>query len=149
VLVTSPPDVLAIGQDKLLTARWLQERCRRHAARDDRHRTLVSGTTASARVGFFPEVRDVAERAVRAYARDGGRRRGGPARTAGRARRRAGPHYPVLCPDQPVCRSVGVVVGDLPTARRLAAGEVSLPIHPYLRDADVDHVIQTRLELAR
>jgi dTDP-3-amino-3,4,6-trideoxy-alpha-D-glucose transaminase len=59
-----------------------------------------------------------------------------------------GRHYPVLCPDQPVCASVGIAVGDLPTARRLAARELSLPLHPYLTDAEVDHVISTCTSLA-
>jgi carbamoyl-phosphate synthase large subunit len=143
VVVTSSPQVLAIGQDKLVTARWLQERglpYGRAADGSDRaavdalvsetgfplvvkprtgkgaqgvllvhdeqalhvasgegqivqehlgtaddeftvggfcdaagalrgtivmHRTLVSGTTATARVGDFPQVREIAERVVR------------------------------------------------------------------------------------
>jgi dTDP-3-amino-3,4,6-trideoxy-alpha-D-glucose transaminase len=59
-----------------------------------------------------------------------------------------GRHYPVLCPDQPVCASVGIAVGDLPTARRLAARQLSLPLHPYLTDAEVEHVIFTCTSLA-
>lgn len=146
VVVTSPSGVLAIGQDKLLTARWLEERGLPHGRAADAvdrtavdrlvadsgfplvvkprrgkgaqgvgvvedelalaaalgeglivqqhlgsevdeytaggfcdangrlrgtivmRRTLVSGTTATARVGMFPEVREVAERVVRALA---------------------------------------------------------------------------------
>jgi dTDP-4-amino-4,6-dideoxygalactose transaminase len=60
-----------------------------------------------------------------------------------------GRHYPVLCPDQPACGSVGVALGDLPTARRLAAQELSLPLHPYLTDSEVDHVISTCTALGR
>ena len=60
-----------------------------------------------------------------------------------------GRHYPVLCPDQPACASVGVALGDLPTARRLAAQELSLPLHPYLTDSEVDHVISTCTALGR
>jgi carbamoyl-phosphate synthase large subunit len=149
VVVTSPPAVLAIGQDKLLTARWLEERGLPYGhaadgsdrgavdallarsgfpvvvkpragkgaqgvivAEDERslaaalgegmvvqqylgcehdeftaggfcdadgtvrgtivmQRTLVSGTTVSARVGAFPEVREVAEAVVRALAPTG------------------------------------------------------------------------------
>jgi dTDP-3-amino-3,4,6-trideoxy-alpha-D-glucose transaminase len=59
-----------------------------------------------------------------------------------------GRHYPVLCSDQPACASVGVTAGDLPTARRVAARELSLPLHPYLTDPEVDHVISTCTSLA-
>jgi dTDP-3-amino-3,4,6-trideoxy-alpha-D-glucose transaminase len=54
-----------------------------------------------------------------------------------------GRHYPVVCPDQPACAGAGVSIGDLPVARRLAARELSLPIHPYLTDDEVEHVIAT------
>lgn len=54
-----------------------------------------------------------------------------------------GRHYPVLCCDQPACRGTGVVIGDLPTARRIAAAELSLPVHPHLTDDEVDHVVAT------
>ncbi len=50
---------------------------------------------------------------------------------------RVGRHYPVLCPDQPACPRPAQV----PVARRLAERELSLPVHPYLSEADVDHVI--------
>jgi len=59
-----------------------------------------------------------------------------------------GRHYPVLCPDQPACESVGVVCGDLPVARRIARRELSLPLHPQLDDGAVDHVIAACLALA-
>lgn len=52
-----------------------------------------------------------------------------------------GRHYPVLCSDQPACRGTGTVLGDLPNARRIAAQEISLPLHPQLTDAEVDLVI--------
>lgn len=54
-----------------------------------------------------------------------------------------GRHYPVLCADQPACADAGETVGKLPVARRLAARELSLPIHPYLTDEEVEHVIAT------
>ena len=60
-----------------------------------------------------------------------------------------GRHYPVLCPDQPAVASVGVALGELQTARRLAAQELSLPLHPYLTDSEVDHVISTCTTLGR
>jgi dTDP-3-amino-3,4,6-trideoxy-alpha-D-glucose transaminase len=55
-----------------------------------------------------------------------------------------GIHYPRLIPDQEAMREVpGMdVVGDLDRARRFAAEEVSLPIHPYLSDDEVDTVIK-------
>jgi dTDP-3-amino-3,4,6-trideoxy-alpha-D-glucose transaminase len=56
-----------------------------------------------------------------------------------------GRHYPFLCPEMPACDGIGVVAGDLTTARRLAAREISLPVHPYLTDADVDRVIEAAL----
>jgi dTDP-3-amino-3,4,6-trideoxy-alpha-D-glucose transaminase len=50
-----------------------------------------------------------------------------------------GIHYPHTIPDQPALR--GIEHG-CPTARRIADSEVSLPIHPYLTDAEVDRVIE-------
>jgi dTDP-3-amino-3,4,6-trideoxy-alpha-D-glucose transaminase len=52
-----------------------------------------------------------------------------------------GRHYPFVCPDQPAAAGVGSSVGALTTARRLADRELSLPIHPYLRDEEVEAVI--------
>jgi dTDP-3-amino-3,4,6-trideoxy-alpha-D-glucose transaminase len=51
-------------------------------------------------------------------------------------------HYPSLCPDQPASRGVGIAVDPLVTARRIAAAELSLPIHPHLTDAEVERVIE-------
>jgi dTDP-4-amino-4,6-dideoxygalactose transaminase len=53
-----------------------------------------------------------------------------------------GRHYPFLCPDQPAARDVGETVGSLQAARRLAQRELSLPIHPYLEDDEVEAVIE-------
>lgn len=51
-------------------------------------------------------------------------------------------HYPRLIPDQAALRTVTVeVIGNLTCARELAASEVSLPIHPYLTDAEQDRVV--------
>jgi dTDP-3-amino-3,4,6-trideoxy-alpha-D-glucose transaminase len=52
-----------------------------------------------------------------------------------------GKHYPFVCPDQPAAAGRGEALGPLVTARRLAAAELSLPIHPYLTDDDIAHVI--------
>ena len=53
-----------------------------------------------------------------------------------------GEHYPILIPDQAAMRGAAhEVSGDCATARRIAHSEVSLPIHPYLTDAEVEQVI--------
>lgn len=53
-----------------------------------------------------------------------------------------GRHYPTLCPDQAAVEGVGAMAGDLPVARRLAARQLSLPIHPYLLDDEVEAVVE-------
>ena len=54
----------------------------------------------------------------------------------------AGIHYPTAIPDQPALAGIPwEMAGDCSTARRLAASEVSLPIHPYLTCKEVDKVI--------
>lgn len=60
-----------------------------------------------------------------------------------------GRHYPTLCPDQPAVEGIGIACGQLPVARRLAARQLSLPIHPYLEDAQVDAVIEAFEEAGR
>jgi dTDP-4-amino-4,6-dideoxygalactose transaminase len=60
-----------------------------------------------------------------------------------------GRHYPCVCPDQPAVRGLGVTIGSLPVAHRLAERELSLPIHPYLEDREVEHVITACLETCR
>jgi dTDP-4-amino-4,6-dideoxygalactose transaminase len=57
-----------------------------------------------------------------------------------------GRHYPFVACDQPAAQGHGLTLGDLPVARRLAERELSLPIHPYLEDAEVEHVIEACLE---
>ncbi len=59
-----------------------------------------------------------------------------------------GRHYPFVCPGQDAVEGVGVTVGELPVARRLAERELSLPIHPYLDDDEVDLVIEACQEVA-
>jgi dTDP-4-amino-4,6-dideoxygalactose transaminase len=53
-----------------------------------------------------------------------------------------GRHYPFVCPDQPAAAGRGRALGPLSSARALAARELSLPIHPHLRDDEVERVIQ-------
>ncbi|MFO0678094.1 MAG: DegT/DnrJ/EryC1/StrS family aminotransferase [Polyangiaceae bacterium] len=60
------------------------------------------------------------------------------------ARVGSGIHYPILISDQEALRGAEhVVVGDLTVARSFAENEVSLPMHPFLTDADVDRVLAT------
>jgi dTDP-3-amino-3,4,6-trideoxy-alpha-D-glucose transaminase len=57
----------------------------------------------------------------------------------------AGIHYPIAIPDQHALRSVAWEWGagsDGSVCRRVCAGEVSLPIHPYLSDESVSLVAQ-------
>ncbi len=53
-------------------------------------------------------------------------------------------HYPVVIPDQEAItrRGPARVHGALDRARMFASSEVSLPIHPYLEDGEVEHVIE-------
>ena len=53
-------------------------------------------------------------------------------------------HYPRIIPDQPALADFGMREhsGLFENARRFADCEVSLPIHPFLTDAEVERVIQ-------
>jgi dTDP-3-amino-3,4,6-trideoxy-alpha-D-glucose transaminase len=54
-----------------------------------------------------------------------------------------GEHYPILIPDQKaLCGVPHELAGDCPTAREIARTELSLPIHPYLADEEVEQVIE-------
>lgn len=51
-------------------------------------------------------------------------------------------HYPVLITDQPALRGEAFVIeGELDNARVFAEKEVSLPIHPFMSDDDVERVV--------
>lgn len=53
-----------------------------------------------------------------------------------------GVHYPFLACDQPAMRDIRFgTVGSLTNARRFAAEQVSLPIHPFLTDEEIEHVV--------
>lgn len=60
-----------------------------------------------------------------------------------------GHHYPVTCPDQLAVAGLGTRVGTFPIARRLAQRELSLPVHPYLEQAEIEHVIESCLRACR
>ncbi len=54
-----------------------------------------------------------------------------------------GEHYPAIVPDQPIMAHVAFeFADDCRNARRFASSEVSLPIHPYLTDEEVQRVIE-------
>lgn len=53
-----------------------------------------------------------------------------------------GEHYPLLIPEQEAMRQVPCEVsGVFPNARRITSGEVTLPLHPYMTDEEVERVI--------
>ena len=52
-------------------------------------------------------------------------------------------HYPVPVHLQPAYRELGYSVGDFPVTERLTREIVSLPMHPFLTQADVQHVAAT------
>jgi len=54
-----------------------------------------------------------------------------------------GSHYPILIPNQAALADSGgfEVVGELARASEFAAGEVSLPIHPFLTPEEISYVI--------
>lgn len=55
-----------------------------------------------------------------------------------------GVHYPRIIPDQPALANAGLDHNstDLENARRFARTEVSLPVHPFMTDAEVEAVIR-------
>jgi dTDP-3-amino-3,4,6-trideoxy-alpha-D-glucose transaminase len=56
----------------------------------------------------------------------------------------AGDHYPIALMDQPVMRELPYeCCGEPRMAREICRSEVSLPIHPYLSDAEAGFVIET------
>ncbi len=62
----------------------------------------------------------------------------------------AGIHYPTVIPDQPAMRGVRYeLADDCAFARQICASEVSIPIHPYLADAEVARVIDAVNSFAR
>jgi dTDP-3-amino-3,4,6-trideoxy-alpha-D-glucose transaminase len=60
-----------------------------------------------------------------------------------------GRHYPFLCSDQPAAKGIGSAADPLAVARRIAQREISLPIHPYLEDEEVEAVMDACLAACR
>jgi dTDP-4-amino-4,6-dideoxygalactose transaminase len=53
-----------------------------------------------------------------------------------------GEHYPLAIPDQPVMAGCQYELGTtIDRARTWCASEVSLPVHPYMMDSEIDQVI--------
>lgn len=62
----------------------------------------------------------------------------------------AGIHYPTAIPDQPAMGQARFeLADDCELARQICASEVSLPIHPYLTDDEVDRVLDAVNTFAR
>jgi dTDP-3-amino-3,4,6-trideoxy-alpha-D-glucose transaminase len=55
-----------------------------------------------------------------------------------------GVHYPRIIPDQTALANAGHVDNStrLENARRIASTEVSLPVHPFMTDAEVEAVVR-------
>jgi UDP-2-acetamido-2-deoxy-ribo-hexuluronate aminotransferase len=58
-------------------------------------------------------------------------------------------HYPIPLHLQPVFADLGYKVGDFPVAERAGARVLSLPMHPYLSEADQDKVVQALTEAVK
>ena len=55
----------------------------------------------------------------------------------------SGEHYPAIIPQQPAMAHVAFeFADDCSMARSIAAGEVSLPIHPYLTSGEAERVVE-------
>ncbi|MAD02210.1 MAG: aminotransferase DegT [Pseudoalteromonas sp.] len=57
-------------------------------------------------------------------------------------------HYPIPCNRQPAYKQYGVE-GESPIADTLAEKVVSLPMHPYLSDEDMDKIVAAVLSVAK
>jgi UDP-2-acetamido-2-deoxy-ribo-hexuluronate aminotransferase len=55
-------------------------------------------------------------------------------------------HYPIPLHLQPVFANLGYKVGDFPVSEKAGERVMSLPMHPYLSDADQDKVVQALKE---
>ncbi len=54
----------------------------------------------------------------------------------------AGEHYPIAMPDQDAMKGTPhEVIGECTQARKIARGEVSLPVHPFLTAVEIERVI--------
>jgi dTDP-4-amino-4,6-dideoxygalactose transaminase len=51
-----------------------------------------------------------------------------------------GIHYPVPLHVQPACRGLGYRAGDFPESERLADAVLSLPMHPHLKQAELQRI---------
>jgi UDP-2-acetamido-2-deoxy-ribo-hexuluronate aminotransferase len=55
-------------------------------------------------------------------------------------------HYPIPLHLQPVFANLGYKHGDFPVSEKAGDRVMSLPMHPYLTDADQDKVVQALKE---
>lgn len=52
-------------------------------------------------------------------------------------------HYPILLPYQECAKSLGYKKGDFPKAERDISSIITLPCHPYLKDEELEYMIDT------
>jgi dTDP-4-amino-4,6-dideoxygalactose transaminase len=60
-----------------------------------------------------------------------------------------GIHYPIPSHLQPACAGLGYRKGSLPETEKLAAECLSLPIHPFLKESEVEYICQSILNFSR
>ena len=58
-------------------------------------------------------------------------------------------YYPKCLHEQPVFAPLGYKMGDFPESERAAREVISLPMHPFLSEADQDKVVAAVLELSK
>jgi UDP-2-acetamido-2-deoxy-ribo-hexuluronate aminotransferase len=58
-------------------------------------------------------------------------------------------HYPIPLHRQPVFANLGYQAGDFPVSERAGERVMSLPMHPYLSEADQDSVVKALVESVR
>ena len=58
-----------------------------------------------------------------------------------------GIYYPKCLHEQPVFASLGLTWGDFPEAEKASREVLSLPLHPFLTEADQDHVVKTLTDI--
>jgi len=135
---------------------------------DELHAAILRSALLPRLDGYLARRREVASRyqqaltgtALRAIEPTGGSsarhlfavevREGDPLAVAGELKRAGvsvGRHYPFVCPEQPAVKGIGSTRGGLENARRLAGRELSLPLHPYLEDEEVEATVEACLKV--
>src|SRR6266404_2064345 len=58
-----------------------------------------------------------------------------------------GVYYPKCLHEQPVFASLGYKWGDFPESEKISRQVLSLPMHPFLTEADQDHIVNTLISI--